>query len=160
MTIEALTGAVTAAARHTPDRTAVVHRGGEVSYAELAAATDRAGEALRALALPAGRPIAVRAVKSPQTIALVLACFTAGRPVLLLSVDYGAQVAGALVDRAGCAGVAAAAGDGTVEWTPAPDGADAPQLPPRTCLMLTTAGSTGVPKIVPRRGGAGRALPP
>ncbi|MET7419557.1 AMP-binding protein [Dactylosporangium sp. NPDC005555] len=147
-------GAVHAAARLAPERVAVVHRGGGTSFAELIAASGTARTALDALGLPAGQPIAVRAAKSPQTVALILACFAAARPVLLLSVDLGAQVAGNLVQRAGCAGVAAATGDGAFDWVPAPVPAGPPDLPPDTCLMLTTSGSTGVPKIVPLTGAA------
>lgn len=127
---------------------ALVHRDGETTYAELATATERAARSLDRLGLPDGVPIAVRAVKSPATIALVRA---ARRPVLLLSVDLGPQVAATLVERAGCAGVATAGEP--LEWTPAGTSAGppavVPELPRQTRLMLTTSGSTGVPKIVP-----------
>ncbi|MEV0565100.1 AMP-binding protein [Dactylosporangium sp. NPDC050588] len=149
MTGRAPADAVYAAARLAPERTAVSYRGGGTTFAELVAASEAAVVALDKLDLPAGQPIAVHAAKSPQTIALILACFAAERPVLLLSVDLGAQVAGSLVQRAGCAGVAEATGDGAFDWSPAQVPADAPALPPDTCLMLTTSGSTGVPKIVP-----------
>ncbi|MGI5185854.1 AMP-binding protein [Dactylosporangium sp. CA-152071] len=154
MTGRALADAVYAAARLAPERTAVSYRGGGTTFAELIAASEAAVVALDKLDLPAGQPIAVHAAKSPQTIALILACFAADRPVLLLSVDLGAQVAGSLVQRAGCAGVAEATGDGAFDWSPAPVPGDAPALPPDTCLMLTTSGSTGVPKIVPLGGPA------
>ncbi|MEV0127762.1 AMP-binding protein [Dactylosporangium sp. NPDC050688] len=152
--------AVHAAARLAPERVAVLHDGAGTSFAELTAASGAARVALDGLGLPAGQPIAVRAAKSPETIALILACFAAARPVLLLSVDLGAQVAATLVERAGCAGVATATGAATnaggapFDWAPAPVPAGAPDLPPDTCLMLTTSGSTGVPKIVPLTGAA------
>jgi acyl-coenzyme A synthetase/AMP-(fatty) acid ligase len=125
---------------------ALVHRDGETTYAELDALTRRAADQMDALGLPGGTPIAIRAVKSPETIALVRA---ARRPVLLVSVDLGAEVAATLVERAGCAGVVT---PGSSEWTPAAVRPDAPRLPAGTRLMLTTSGSTGVPKIVPLGG--------
>ena len=128
MTGSPLAEAVHAAARLAPGHVAVVHPGSG-QFAELTAASGTARTALDRLGLPAGQPIAVRAAKSPQTVALILACFAAARPVLLLSVDLGAQVAGSLVQRAGCAGVAAATGDG-FDWSPAPVPAGAPDLPP------------------------------
>jgi acyl-coenzyme A synthetase/AMP-(fatty) acid ligase len=129
---------------------ALVHRDGETSYAELAALTRRAAGQLDALGLPGDVPIAVRAVKSPGTVALLRAV---RRPVLLLSVDLGTEVAATLIERAGCAGVVTA---DPFEWTPAAVRPGAPQLPPDTRLMLTTSGSTGVPKIVPLSGTAVR----
>ena len=39
------------------------------------------------LSLPTDRPVGIRAKKSPQAVALVLACLKAGLPFLLPSVE-------------------------------------------------------------------------
>jgi acyl-coenzyme A synthetase/AMP-(fatty) acid ligase len=72
---------------------------------------------------PARRPVAVVARKAPVTVADVLACLMARRPVLLPSPDLPLDVLARLLEQADRASDAA--------------------------LLLTTSGSTGTPKIVP-----------
>ncbi|MFE9870459.1 AMP-binding protein [Micromonospora sp. NPDC005686] len=134
-------------AERTPTATALRWRDRLVSYAELVELAAKASAHLAGV--PTGEaPVAVRATKSPETVAAVLACLAAGQPVLLLSSDLGAQVFDALVDRAGCAAVIAIDDEG-LRVRPVQAARTAPVLPPDTCLLLTTSGSTGLPKIVP-----------
>jgi acyl-coenzyme A synthetase/AMP-(fatty) acid ligase len=100
----------------------------------------------------------VRAAKSPQTIAVIIACMMAGRPCLLPSTRLGQDSLGALLDRAGCGGLLTASAAGPagidVQYSAHPavaEGEDSEPADPAAdaCLMLTTSGSTGLPKIVP-----------
>jgi len=124
-----LGGAVLAHAARRPTAPALLWRDATVTYAELA-------EAARTADLPdgggdTGGVAVLRAEKSPRTIARILACLLAGRPALLLSTDLGEVTRELLTER--------------VRTAPPPDG---------TALLLTTSGSTGVPKLVPLGGGA------
>lgn len=153
-----------------PDATAIVRGEERVSYAELEAMALTALAEIRKLNLPAAGPVAIHAVKSPRTLALIIACLHARLPFLLPSAELGADTFSLLLDRAGC-------GDLLVAEPPGPD-VDcrihkidctvATGLPGRSdgsdridadrvddvSFMLTTSGSTGVPKIVPLTVGA------
>ncbi|MEU9241666.1 AMP-binding protein [Streptomyces sp. NPDC048385] len=132
-------------ARRTPGATALVWRGHSVDYGSLLARAERERE--RIAALPAGAPVALPAVKSPRTVALVLACLLARRPLLLPSPALGGDVLQRLYEQAGVGHVLA------------PGRPPMPRRSPRadltgTALLLTTSGSTGLPKIVPLSGAA------
>ncbi|MEV7503805.1 AMP-binding protein [Streptomyces sp. NPDC093018] len=132
-------------ARRTPQATALVWRGHSVGYGALLARAER--ERDRIAALPGDDPVALPAHKSPRTVALVLACLLARRPLLLPSPDLGADVMQRLYEQAGAGHVLAPG------RTPAPRPSRGPDLT-GTALLLTTSGSTGVPKIVPLSGAA------
>ncbi|WP_317441813.1 AMP-binding protein [Streptomyces collinus] len=132
-------------ARRTPEATALVWRGHAVGYGALLAGAEREHD--RMAALPAGSPVALPAVKSPRTVALVLACLLARRPLLLPSPDLGADVVERLYAEAGVGHVLAPG------RPPAARGSQGADLT-GTALLLTTSGSTGVPKIVPLSGAA------
>ena len=133
-------------ARVQPEAVALVLDGERVSYAALHAMATGAAARLRALDLPPGASVAVRAVKSPETIAVIAACLLTRRPVLLASAELGEHALEALLARAGCA--ALLDGPATTRLTAGPPvGED-------VSFMLTTSGSTGVPKIVPLDAGA------
>ncbi|MET9295705.1 AMP-binding protein [Streptomyces sp. NPDC003077] len=136
-------------ARLRPDEPALTWREGVVSHGQLARMSDRLEKELAT----GGRPlVAVPAVKAPQTIALVLACMKAARPVLLLSTELGSATREALLARVGGPGLATVTADLRVEWSGGATPGDAPagpDIPPNTLLLLTTSGSTGIPKIVP-----------
>src|SRR3984957_21185735 len=51
--------------------------------------------------LPADRPIGIRAKKSPEAIALILACLQSGRPFLLPSIELAADTLAKLFAQAG-----------------------------------------------------------
>ena len=154
MAAHSLVRALTATAGRVPDHPALVHGGEVVGYADLVRRAERAAAGLDRLA-PAGGVVGLLAPKSPDSVAAVLACFGRGRPVLLPPVTLGAVTLAALVDRARCAAtpttaqvVAAGAGSAGLPL-------DAPPADPDAiALLLTTSGSTGVPKVVPLSVGA------
>jgi acyl-CoA synthetase (AMP-forming)/AMP-acid ligase II len=127
-----------------PSAPALWWRGGPVSYLELAALTRRA---LDHLSAHADGPVAVVAKKSPETIALVLACTIARRAALLPSVDLGRQGLDRLISRSGCRWVAEVTEAG-VQWRSAEPGGSV-RAAEDARFLLTTSGSTGTPKIVP-----------
>ncbi|MEU1114303.1 AMP-binding protein [Streptomyces sp. NPDC005866] len=91
--------------------------------------------------------MALPAVKSPRTIAVILACLLARRPLLLPSPDLGTDVVERLYEQAGVGHVLAPGRPPAARRSP---GADLTG----TALLLTTSGSTGLPKIVPLSGAA------
>jgi acyl-coenzyme A synthetase/AMP-(fatty) acid ligase len=108
------------------------------------------------LDLPSDRPVGIRAKKSPQAIALVLACLKAGRPFLLPSVELAPDTLDQLFAQAACSKVLVPEDDAThgVKVSAAPVEAQVeaewpPQGADEVRFMLTTSGSTGLPKIVP-----------
>ncbi|MEW2625156.1 AMP-binding protein [Streptomyces sp. NPDC048106] len=147
---------ILAIARLRPGAVALAGMPGEdtdVSYGELAALAERTGRSLGA-AFAEDRPLALVAAKTPASIALTLACLSAGRPLLLLSPDLGGDTTATLAERAGAQALATVEG-GRLVWTTLPDGSrSAAAVPEGTRLVLTTSGSTGVPKLVPLTAGA------
>ncbi|MFC8538568.1 AMP-binding protein [Streptomyces sp. NPDC057249] len=133
--------------RERPDAPALVWHGEETSYRELYESAGRERERLALLGLPAGEPVGILAEKSPDAIALVLGCLLAHRPFLLPSPHLGEQLLTQLFAQAGCRHVVAPGGE--PRSVPAPARSAAYPVPPRTAFMLTTSGSTGLPKTVP-----------
>lgn len=127
-----------------PSAPALGWHGRWVSYAELADLTRQAGT--RTEGWGSG-PVAVVSKKSPETLALVLACVLADRPVLLPSPDLGRRALDLLVDQVGCQRVATVTGAGIESR--AVHGPDPHPVGATARFLLTTSGSTGVPKIVP-----------
>ncbi|MFI1963841.1 AMP-binding protein [Streptomyces pathocidini] len=143
-------------ARRAPDSPALTWHGREVSYGELAGLVEQLRRELPAHAGPKA-PVCLRVRKSPAAIALVIACLADGRAVLLPSAELGADTfrelaAASGADRILSLGEAVHAGGYgglTAEAVePAPG---APRVPEDARLLLTTSGSTGLPKVVPLR---------
>ncbi len=163
-----LLGRLAELARTRPDTTALVFGRERVSYAELGSMALAARVRIDALNLPADRPVAVHAAKSPRTIALIAGCMAAGRSVLLPSAELGAETFDTLLANAGCTDLLTAepaeltssrrvhkidCPPWTDEAAAAPDGLS-PVAAGEVVLLLTTSGSTGLPKIVPLTAGA------
>ncbi|TWP48524.1 AMP-binding protein [Lentzea tibetensis] len=133
-------------ARRRPDAPALVWRDTTTSYGELHWKALRAQE--HVATLPDG-PIGLVAPKSPDSIALVLGCLLAGRRFLLPSAALAEPVRAELFSVSGCTTVLSAknvhVSGATTPFRPDPD---------RVTFMLTTSGSTGMPKVVPLTEGA------
>jgi acyl-coenzyme A synthetase/AMP-(fatty) acid ligase len=123
---------------------ALMWRQGAISYGDIRELMSSAGNALSELEPGA---ICVPAEKTPQTIAAVLAALDAGRPVLLPATTLPPLTLDALVQAARCRLSWTAAGwQETAKLGHAPTAASFQQA---AAFMLTTSGSTGMPKIVP-----------
>jgi amino acid adenylation domain-containing protein len=145
-------GGFAAQVRHRPRAAALVYRGAEVSYGELHRRVLDAGGRLARLGLDPGAVVAVVAAKSPDAIALILALRAKGHPVLLPPLDLPAATRTALFATAGCRAVLAPGAESPDLVTEPIDPAghepvDQPAEP--AAFLLTTSGSTGLPKIVP-----------
>jgi acyl-coenzyme A synthetase/AMP-(fatty) acid ligase len=153
-----------------PDAPALIWEGEAISYAELARLAESSYSELQDARLPGDRPVGIRAKKSPEAIGLVLACLRAGHPFLLPSIELAPETLAALFAQAGTSqvisphgprsesaaslralvddvrsepGAEVGVGGGTKsEWPPSGGAGD-------VTFMLTTSGSTGLPKIVP-----------
>jgi acyl-CoA synthetase (AMP-forming)/AMP-acid ligase II len=160
-----LLGRLTERISTQPDSIALVTPSDQITYAELGAMACAAHTRIAGLGMPSGGRIAIHAAKSPQTIALIIACLMARLPFLLPSTELGASSLTALVDRAGCrdlltaeSSVPAGVGVHHIDCTPGVGGGWPPAAAPGDAddigFMLTTSGSTGLPKIVPLPMGA------
>jgi acyl-CoA synthetase (AMP-forming)/AMP-acid ligase II len=69
------------------DAPTLVWRGERLTYGDLGALAQNATDALHGLRLADRAPVGVLGGKSPQAVALILACLAAGHPVLLTSPD-------------------------------------------------------------------------
>jgi len=149
-------------AERQPQSPALIWEGEPVSYGELLALMETSSAELEAAGLPADRPVGIRAKKSPEAIGLVLACLHARRPFLLPSIELASDTLAKLFAQAGtsqvlsphgprsesAASLRALVDDVRAEDTPGSDWPPASGAGDVT-FMLTTSGSTGLPKIVP-----------
>lgn len=115
--------------------------GSQISYGELAKAADRAAAALRG---PAGLVI-VEAANTVACVVAYLASLRARFPVLLA--EPGSTVRDPrIADTFQAAYIFRAAGDG--EWRFESYSPDPVPVHPDLCVLLSTSGSTGSPKLV------------
>ncbi|MFJ6700908.1 AMP-binding protein [Streptomyces sp. NPDC091272] len=137
--------------RDRPHATALVFNGAGTTYRELYELAGAERDRLAHLRLAPGEPVGILADKSPATVALVLACLLSRRPLMLPSPALADSLLGDLFAQAGCAHVLAPGGE-PARVTPNPD-VTAQPLPADeaadVALMLTTSGSTSLPKVVP-----------
>ncbi|WP_371240560.1 AMP-binding protein [Streptomyces pimonensis] len=160
-----LAAAFAARAAERPSAPALVWEDRTIGYGELHAMACAARTQVEAAAPHPGRPVGLRVRKSPDSVALVLGCLMAGRSFLLPSHELPDLPLKELYAQAGCAVVLGLADDPLVDVVVAPSAA-APDdgtgrtRPPAgvadddTGFLLTTSGSTGLPKIVPLSQGA------
>jgi acyl-coenzyme A synthetase/AMP-(fatty) acid ligase len=148
-------------AQRQPTAPALLWHGERISYGDLQEMMYDTRSYLEWLALSDKSPVGVLAKKSPQAISLILACLMDRRSILLPSVDLGGDTLQRLFAQAGCRQVLSLNAHSTTT-TPGnlmceaggaipADNRSRPQPPGarEAGLMLTTSGSTGVPKIVP-----------
>lgn len=145
----ALPDAVLAHARTRPAAPALIWHERTVSYGELADAAQAERARLGALDLRPGEPVGLLAVKSPEAIALVLACLIERRPFLLPSPQLAPALLAALFAQAGARHLLTPAGQDRARLPAPPRPAPVPTLAAGTSFLLTTSGSTDLPKIVP-----------
>jgi acyl-coenzyme A synthetase/AMP-(fatty) acid ligase len=148
-------------ARQQSTAPALIWEGEPVSYGELQQMASDAQAELDSEGLPEDRPVGIRAKKSPEAIALILACLAARRPFLLPSVELAPETLAKLFAQAGASRVLSPHGprsDSAASLRAIQDAEpeDTPpgEWPPEggaedVSFMLTTSGSTGLPKIVP-----------
>ncbi|NED50676.1 hypothetical protein EAD96_18875 [Micromonospora sp. BL1] len=153
--IRTLAERVTGHAERAPASTAMRWLGEDVTYADLTRLVDRHRRRLTMLGIRAGHPVAAVAPVAPDTVALILACHRIGAPVLLPSGELPAETLSALLRQAGCRHQVVADGD-EVTVVPSAEPVTDPSaaVPADTPFLLTTSGSTGVPKVVPVSGRA------
>jgi acyl-coenzyme A synthetase/AMP-(fatty) acid ligase len=166
-TIKSLADHFTDQVQRQPDAPALIWDGEPISYRELQALADGSHADLQDAGLPEDRPVGIRAKKSPEAIGLILACLRARRPFLLPSIELAPETLAQLFAQAGTSQVISPHGPRSEsaaslralvddvrgapqapdsEWPPAGGAED-------VTFMLTTSGSTGLPKIVPLTAG-------
>ena len=135
--------------------TALVWRGKRIPYGELHQMAAHAASGLRALHLPRSRPVGILAEKSPEAVALMLGCWMAGYCFVLPSVELTQTTHQSLFESAGCS-VVISPEPGTIrlsvriairkiELSGRPVATELDDV----AVILTTSGSTGLPKLVP-----------
>ncbi|MGH8895571.1 MAG: AMP-binding protein [Egibacteraceae bacterium] len=149
--------------RRQPTAPALLWNRERTTYGQLYGMACEAYAQLAQLELPEQGSVGILAKKSPQSIALIIACLMARHKFLLPSVDLGQVGLQKLFEQAGCSHVLSPETDpkasltgmvsNVVTWenTVAPKdpvGSIRPR-PDDISFMLTTSGSTGLPKIVP-----------
>jgi acyl-coenzyme A synthetase/AMP-(fatty) acid ligase len=143
--------------RRFPDSPALVWRGEPVSYRELNARALHARAELSEADIGTA-PIGLRCSKSPDSIALILACLMDQRSFLLPSTTLPEHTLQELFLRAGCTRVLTVLGTTAQKYRTDDGVADRVRSfspdPEAVTFMLTTSGSTGLPKIVPLSEGA------
>jgi acyl-coenzyme A synthetase/AMP-(fatty) acid ligase len=149
-------------AQRQPATPALVWHGHTVSHGALSAMAHDGYAALARLELPPQSTVAVVAPKSPQTVALILAGLMARLRVLLPPVDLPATTLRHLLASADCTHVLAPAQYPGPPVThvvntrvhPITDRREQPATADDVQFVLTTSGSTGLPKLVPIGAGA------
>lgn len=142
-------------ARADPERIALVWQEERIGYGELYRMVSTARESLLARFESRRQLVCVPAVKSPETIALLIAAHAQGLATLVPSAELGRDALTDLARRSGSTHLLRAGRRaGQIEVTPVPGAHSTAESPRRgrrrtTSLVLTTSGSTGTPKAVP-----------
>lgn len=142
-------------ARSDPERIALVWQDERIGYGDLYRMVRTARDLLLTRFEQGQQLVCIPAVKSPETIALLTAAHAQGLATLVPSAELGRDALNDLARHSGSTHLLRAwQRGGRVEVTPVPGVHGTVESPPRgewqsTSLVLTTSGSTGVPKAVP-----------
>lgn len=147
-------GTISAGLRHwgqaQPDAPALVWRDEVVSFGALETMSNDMIALIVEMHVHRGSLVSVAAVKNPETIALIAALNRSGYPVLIAPERMGTDAKRAVYERAGVA--AEVSWEGRVFSTNVLHSVDKRKFCPfqdgKSPLVLTTSGSTGVPKGV------------
>jgi D-alanine--poly(phosphoribitol) ligase subunit 1 len=133
-----------------PFAPALITRHGVTNYAELAEIVNYYVYLIEnsIIELRQNPVIAVDATKTTKTIALILALWKMGVATLILSPKLGEAAAGAVMISTGVSHFIAANSDGTLQIRNVDPSAGPEQTLAPESVILTTSGSTGVPKAV------------
>ncbi len=158
MKLPLLLNSLSNSAAHFPDNVAIVTDTTAWNYKQLWSRIARFESALTEIALPAHVAVAVTAHKTVDTLALMLALGKQGHTPLAVSPTLGSMVKPMMYNtaRVYCELAAANISGWPVVNLVAPDKRQANAIPdadPANTypLMLTTSGSTGIPKVVKLR---------
>ena len=136
--------------RQRPGAPALYQDGAWLTFGELGSVFGTFSAHLRK-AMAEHATVTVRAAKSAEGIALLVACWAAGYRTLLVAPGSGEDLVRLLSERAGSIATIASAG-GELVITPhragAARSADAARSAGGPALLYTTSGSTGTPRIV------------
>ncbi|MFF3504787.1 amino acid adenylation domain-containing protein [Streptomyces sp. NPDC003247] len=162
-----LIGPIESQAARTPDATALVYGGTQLTYAELDVRANRLAHHLQGLGAGPGAVVAVSVPRSVELVVALLAILKAGAAYLPLDPDYPAPRLAYMLDDAAPVCAVADRADRLPPDTRTPvvvlDGLDVsgrPAVPPARALtpahpayVIYTSGSTGRPKgvVVPHR---------
>jgi acyl-coenzyme A synthetase/AMP-(fatty) acid ligase/acyl carrier protein len=130
--------------RQRPGKPAIYQHEAWLAYGELAIVFDTFSAHLRH-AVPEHATVTVRAARSAEGIALLLACWAAGYRTLLVAPGSGEDLVRLLSERAGSVATIASIGR---ELVITPHRTDAAHSASGPALLYTTSGSTGTPQIV------------
>lgn len=136
---QSLAERVLAWSRVCPEAVAMISLGQAWTYRDLERASAEATALVQTLS--PGEPLALVVNRAPETVALMLGGMRLGVPVLALSAQLPPEVRDRVAGDAGASTVRGA--DGTPVAT-----VDRRELRTSAALMLTTSGSTGIPKVV------------
>ena len=129
------------------DKAALIWKSNVLTFSDLNTLAYAAAKQISSLGLLGGSRVCLVAPKSPEMIALLIAAWRAGHPVLLPSAQLPVALQQDLAALSG-AGHILRHSDGAWNCIPVAPGTDPPPAGD-ALLMLTTSGSTGVPKVVP-----------
>lgn len=144
--------AVAKHAVNNPDRPALISGNSEITYGQLHELAAKYRDQLPDPGSTDKQSMCVPAQNNIETIALLIACFDAGHSTLVPSPALGHHALRTICAQARCSQILITRPDGLLDSTTVPenDGHESTGINPgHANLLLTTSGSTGIPKIVP-----------
>jgi acyl-coenzyme A synthetase/AMP-(fatty) acid ligase len=132
-----------------PNAPALVWHGQVTTYRQLSDLADRAATRVGTLLLGPDEPLGILSKKTPDAVALVLAGLILRRRFMLPSPALPELALTTLFAQAGCRHVLSPGGAPRLSPPAGPVRAARPADAADVSFMLTTSGSTGLPKVVP-----------